>query len=179
MPFEFEKTDIDGAIIIKPKVFGDERGFFLETYKKDDFEKMGIPGDFVQDNHSKSKGGVIRGLHFQKGRFAQAKLVRCIKGELFDVAVDMRKNSPTYGKHVGIVLSEKNKFIFYIPRGCAHGFATLSEEVEMEYKNDNLYSFENEAGIIWNDPDLKINWPIKDPILSEKDKKWPRLKDIN
>ncbi|PIN95042.1 dTDP-4-dehydrorhamnose 3,5-epimerase [Candidatus Pacearchaeota archaeon CG10_big_fil_rev_8_21_14_0_10_30_48] len=179
MTFEFEKTAVEGVILIKPKVFGDERGFFLETYKKDDFEKEGIIGDFVQDNHSKSKGGVIRGLHFQKGKYAQAKLVRCIKGKLFDVAVDIRKESPTYGKYFAVTLSEENKHCLYIPRGCAHGFATLSDEVEMEYKNDNLYSFENEGGLIWNDPEINIPWPIKNPILSEKDKNWPKLKELN
>ncbi|MDP3966228.1 MAG: dTDP-4-dehydrorhamnose 3,5-epimerase, partial [archaeon] len=125
-----------------------------------------------------SKGGVIRGLHFQKGKYVQAKLVRCTKGELLDVVADIRKGSPTYGKHVEVILSEKNKYLLYVPRGCAHGFATLSDEVEMEYKNDALYSPENEGGVIWNDPDLKVKWPIKNPIISEKDKRWPRFKEV-
>ena len=178
MPFEFEKTDIEEVIVIKPKIFGDERGFFLETYKKDDFEKAGITENFIQDNHSKSKKGVIRGIHFQRGKFAQAKIVRCIKGALWDVAVDLRKGSKTFGKYFAIELSEANKYILYIPRGCGHGFATLTEDVEMEYKNDNLYSFENETGIIWNDPDLNIKWPIANPIVSEKDKKWSTFKEF-
>lgn len=177
MPFEFEKLPI-GVILIKPKVFGDERGFFIETYKKEDFEKAGIKGEFVQDNHSKSVKGVIRGMHFQRGKFAQAKLVRCIKGEMLDVVVDIRKDSPTFGQHVAVTLSEKNKFMLYIPRGFAHGFAALSDEMEMEYKNDNAYSVENEGGILWNDPALKIKWPFSNPIVSDKDKKLPALKDV-
>jgi dTDP-4-dehydrorhamnose 3,5-epimerase len=178
MPFEFEKTSIEGVILIKPEIFGDERGFFLETYKKDDFEKAGIKGQFIQDNHSKSKKGVVRGIHFQKGQFAQAKLVRCIKGELLDVAVDLRKNSETFGKYFSAKLSEENRYMLYIPRGCGHGFSALSEDVEMEYKNDNLYSFENEGGLIWNDKDLNIDWLTNNPTISPKDKKWPTFKEL-
>lgn len=178
MPFEFEKTSIDGVYLIKPKIFGDERGFFLETYKKDDFEKEGITGDFVQDNHSKSKKGVIRAIHLQKGKHAQAKIVRCIKGAIWDIAVDLRKDSPTFGEYVAFELNEENKYILYIPRGCGHGFAALTEGVEMEYKNDNLYSPENETGVVWNDPDLKIPWPVENPIVAEKDKRLPTLKEF-
>jgi len=178
MPFYFENTKIPGVILIKPKIFGDERGFFLEIYKKDEFEKAGIYDSFIQDNHSKSKKGVIRGIHFQSGEYAQSKLIRCIKGSLWDVAVDLRKTSPTFGKYFNVELSDKNKYMLYIPKGCGHGFAALTEEVEMEYKNDNLYSPENESGIIWNDPIINIEWPFKDPILSEKDKKLKTFNDL-
>jgi dTDP-4-dehydrorhamnose 3,5-epimerase len=176
MPFEFEKTEIEGVIVIKPKILGDERGFFLETYKKDDFEKVGIKGVFIQDNHSKSKKGVVRGIHLQEGKSSQAKIVRCIKGTLWDVAVDLRKDSKTFGKYFGIELSEENKYMLYVPRGCGHGFAALTEGVEMEYKNDNLYCFESESGVKWDDEEINIDWPIKDPIISEKDKGLPSLK---
>ena len=134
MPFEFIKTDISEVILIKSKVFGDERGYFMETYKKSDFEKIGIDTDFVQDNHSKSTKGVLRGLHFQKEPFAQGKLVRCVKGKIFDVAADIRKGSPTFGRWVGHELSEENKLMLWIPKGFAHGFLTISEEAEIIYK---------------------------------------------
>jgi len=180
MPFEFTKTKLVEVILIKPKVFGDERGFFMETYKKSDFKKAGIDTDFVQDNHSKSKKGVLRGLHFQVEPKAQGKLVRCIKGKIFDVAVDIRKESPTFGKWVGIELSCENKLMLWIPKGFAHGFLTLSEEAEILYKvSGNEYSPEHEKSIRWNDPDIGIDWPIKgEPILSQKDKKAPFLKEI-
>lgn len=178
MPFEFKKMKIPDVILIKPKVFEDKRGFFMETYKKPDFENAGIKGDFIQDNHSKSKYGVLRGLHFQKEPYAQAKIVRCIKGVIYDVAVDLRKNSPTFGKWVGVILSEHNKYQLYIPRGFAHGFLVLSEEAEVVYKVDNLYAPGYEGGLIWNDPDVGIEWPIDDPIISEKDEKWPTLKEL-
>ena len=173
MPFEFKRLEIQGVTLITPKVFTDERGFFMETYQKDAFAKAGITGEFVQQNHSKSVKGVLRGLHYQKEPYAQAKLVRCIKGEIFDVAVDIRKNSPTFGKYVSATLSAENKSMLYIPRGFAHGFEVLSDEAEITYSIDNIYAKESESGIIWNDPSIKINWPIKSPILSEKDKKWP------
>ena len=183
MPFEFIKTEIPDVILIKPKVFQDERGFFLETYKKSDFEKAGIKAEFVQDNHSKSVKGVLRGLHFQKKPFAQGKLVRCIKGKIFDVAVDIRKESPTFGKWVGYELSEENKHILWIPEGFAHGFLTLSDEAEVIYKvSGGEYSPEHDAGIIWNDPDIDIKWPldqVDEIILSEKDKKLPFLREID
>ncbi len=183
MPFEFIKTEIPDVVLIKPKVFKDDRGFFLETYKKSDFEKAGIKAEFVQDNHSKSVKGVLRGLHFQKKPFAQGKLVRCIKGKIFDVAVDIRKGSPTYGKWIGYELSEENKHILWIPEGFAHGFLTLSNEAEVIYKvSGGEYSPQHDAGIIWNDPDIGIKWPldqVDEIILSEKDKKLPFLRGID
>ena len=178
MPFEFKRLEIPDVILIKPKVFEDERGFFMETYKKLDFEKAGIKGEFIQDNHSKSKYGVLRGLHFQKKPFEQAKLIRCIKGKIFDVVVDLRRDSPTFSKHYSVELSEENKLMLYIPRGFAHGFQVLSEEAEVIYKVDNVYAPAYESGIIWNDPTLKIDWPIKEPILSEKDKNWPTFQEL-
>jgi dTDP-4-dehydrorhamnose 3,5-epimerase len=178
MPFEFERLEIPEVIVVRPKVFEDNRGFFMETYKREDFEKVGIKTEFIQENHSKSFYGVLRGLHFQKEPFSQAKLVRCIRGVIFDVAVDIRKNSPTFGKYVSVILSEFNKEMLFIPRGFAHGFEVLSEVAEVVYIVDNLYAPQSEGGIIWNDETLKINWPIKNPILSEKDKKWPSLKEL-
>ena len=178
MPFEFVKTKIPDVILIKPKVFGDERGFFMETYKKEDFERAGIRGEFIQDNHSRSRYGVLRGLHFQKEPYAQAKIVRCIRGIIFDVAVDLRKDSPTFGKWVGVILSEFNKHQLYVPRGFAHGFCVLSEVAEVVYKVDNKYAPDYEGGVMWNDEDIGIEWPIDEPILSEKDKKWPTLKEL-
>ena len=177
VPFEFKRLEIPEVILIKPKVFEDERGFFMETYKKQDFEKAGIKEDFIQDNHSKSKYGVLRGLHFQREPYAQAKIVRCIRGVIYDVAVDLRKDSPTFGKWVGVILSEYNKWQLYIPKGFAHGFVVLSDVAEVVYKVDNVYAPEYEGGIIWNDPDIGIDWPIDEPIVSEKDMKWPTLKE--
>ena len=179
MPFEFIKTEIPEVIIVKPKVFGDERGFFMETYKKSDFKKAGIDTDFVQDNHSKSVKGVLRGLHYQLEPKAQGKLVRCIRGKIFDVAVDIRKGSPTFGKWIGLELSEENKLMLWIPEGFAHGFLTLSEEAEIVYKVSGAeYSPEHDRGIRWNDPDIGIKWPLEgEPILSEKDRIAPLLKD--
>jgi dTDP-4-dehydrorhamnose 3,5-epimerase len=183
MPFEFVKTVIPEVILIKPKVFEDARGFFLESYKQSDFEKYGIKDTFVQDNHSKSTKGVLRGLHYQKEPAAQGKLVRCIKGKIFDVAVDIRKNSPTYGKWVGYELSEENKLMLFIPKGFAHGFLTLSEEAEIIYKVSGAeYSKEYEKGIIWNDKTINIKWPlenIKEIILSDKDKNLPTLEEAD
>ena len=175
--FTREETAIAGVCVITPKMFGDERGYFMETYNVADFRELGLTNDFVQDNQSKSRKGVLRGLHFQK-TCPQAKLVRVIHGEVFDVAVDLREGSPTYGKYVGITLSEKNKKMFYIPRGFAHGFLVLSDEAEFCYKVDNLYAPESEAGLMWNDPEIKIKWPKieSELILSEKDQKHPSLK---
>jgi len=178
MPFEFKRLEIPDVILIKPKVFEDERGFFMETYKKEDFEKAGIKGEFVQDNHSKSKYGVLRGLHFQKEPYAQAKIVRCVKGVIYDVAVDLRRNSPTFGKFIAVILSEFNKYMLYIPRGFAHGFLVLSNEAEVIYKVDNIYAPDHEGGLIWNDPDVNIPWPIDSPIVSKKDQQWPTLKEL-
>jgi len=176
MPFEFERLEIQDVILIKPKVFGDERGFFMETYKKPDFKRAGIREEFVQDNQSHSRYGVLRGLHFQREPYAQAKIVRVVRGVIYDVAVDLRRNSPTFGKWVGVILSEFNKWQLYIPRGFAHGFVVLSDVADVVYKVDNVYAPDHEGGIIWNDPELGIDWPVDEPIVSEKDKKWPTLK---
>ncbi len=178
--FNFIKTSIDGVIIVEPTVFGDDRGYFLETYQYNDFCEGGIDVTFVQDNQSKSKKGVLRGLHFQK-QFPQSKLVRVIKGEVFDVAVDLRPNSPTYGKYEGVILSEENKRQFFIPKGFAHGFVVLSDEAEFVYKVDDFYHPNDEGGLMWNDPDVNIKWPFDknfEVILSDKDKVNSSLKDL-
>ena len=178
MPFEFLKTEIPEVIIVKPRGFGDRRGFFMESYKKSEFERAGIPTNFVQDNHSKSIKNVLRGLHFQKEPYGQGKLVRCIKGKIFDVAVDIRENSSTFKKWVGVELSEENKLMLWIPRGFAHGFLTLTEDAEIIYKvSENEYAPNYEASIRWNDPEIGISWPLfgKEPILSEKDMEAPFL----
>ena len=175
--FTFIETGIEGVYVIETKLFGDARGYFTETYKKTDFDEAGLKYDFVQDNQSRSKKGVLRGLHFQK-EHPQAKLVRVLEGEVFDVAVDMRKDSPTFGKWEGVVLSEENHRQFMIPRGFAHGFLVLSDYATFCYKCDDVYHPEDEGGIMWNDPDIGIEWPFTDNIqLSEKDLKHPLLKD--
>jgi len=167
--FKFNKTSIEGVYVIEPKVFGDNRGYFMETYNKIDFEKAGLDYNFVQDNQSKSKKGVLRGLHFQT-KHLQAKLVRVVSGEVFDVAVDLRKGSKTYGKWTGVILSEENKKMFMIPRGFAHGFVVLSDTAEFTYKCDEFYHPEDEGGIMWNDPEINIKWPFEgEVLLSEKD----------
>ncbi len=172
------KTKLDGVVIIEPDVFGDNRGFFMESWNKKKMEEAGLYYDFVQDNHSKSTvKGTLRGIHFQKGDKAQAKLVRCVKGAVFDVAVDLRKNSPTFKQWVGVELSAENKKQLLIPRGFGHGFVTLTDDVEFLYKADNYYAPEADAGIRWNDPDIGVEWDIEKPILSEKDRKNPFLKD--
>lgn len=176
---EYIKTEIEGVFVIEPKVFNDARGYFMEAWKQAEFNEHVGKVDFIQDNESKSSFGVLRGLHFQKGAAAQAKLVRVIKGKVLDVAVDIRKSSPTFGKHVMVELSEENKRQFFIPKGFAHGFLVLSEEAIFTYKVDNPYAPQSEAGIRWNDPDLAIQWPI-DPQkvqTSEKDLKQPSFKD--
>ena len=179
MPFEFEKQSIEEVILITPKVFGDNRGFFMETYKKTDFEQNGIIGEFNQDNHSKSAKGVLRGLHYQEQPYAQAKIVRCIKGRIYDVAVDIRKNSKTFGKYVKVELSEENKKMLYIQKEFAHGVVALSEEVEIAYKTQGEYCPQADRGISWNDKDIGIDWEIDfEPILSEKDKNHPKLSEI-
>ena len=175
--FTFIGTDIEGVYIVETKRFGDDRGYFTETYKKTDFDEAGLVYDFVQDNQSRSRGGVLRGLHFQK-RFPQAKLVRVTEGEAFDVAVDLRKGSPTYGRWVGTILSADNMRQLMIPRGFAHGFLVLSEYSTLCYKCDDVYHPEDDGGIIWNDPDISVEWPFTENILlSEKDRKLPLLKD--
>ena len=176
---EYQKTDIEGVYLLKPKVFGDARGYFVETWKQADFDEHVGKVTFIQDNESKSSRGVLRGLHYQKSEWSQAKLVRVIKGRVLDVAVDIRKSSPTFGKHVMAELSDENKHQLFIPRGFAHGFLVLSDEAIFTYKVDNVYAPQAEAGIRWNDPELGIEWPI-DPsevLTSEKDLKQPLLKD--
>ncbi len=174
------KTDIEGVVIIEPRVFGDERGYFYESFSQKEFEEKVCKTVFVQDNQSKSIYGVVRGLHFQKGKDAQSKLVRCIKGRVLDVAVDIRVGSPTYGQHVAVELSEDNHRQLFVPRGFAHGFAVLSEEAVFQYKCDNLYAPQSEGSVLWNDEDIAIDWqlPLDKIILSEKDKKSPRLSEL-
>jgi dTDP-4-dehydrorhamnose 3,5-epimerase len=178
MPFEFERLGIPDVILIKLRVFEDERGFFMETYKNEDFENAGIKDKFIQDNHSQSTYGVLRGLHFQREPYAQAKIVRCVRGEIYDVAVDLRKDEPTFGNYMGINLSEDNKYQLYIPRYCAHGFFVLSDVADIIYKVDNIYAPDHERGLIWNDLDVAIPWPNTNPILSLKDKQLPTLKEL-
>ena len=176
---EYKETKIKGVFIIEPKVFQDARGYFMEAWKQAEFDEHVGPTVFIQDNESKSSYGVLRGLHYQKGDASQAKLVRVIKGKVLDVAVDIRKSSPTFGQHVMVELSEENKRQFFIPRGFAHGFLVLSDEAIFTYKVDNSYAPQCDAGIRWNDPALGIEWPI-DPakvLTSEKDLKQPLLKD--
>lgn len=175
--FTFTKTKIDGVYIIDVKTYGDNRGYFMETYKESDFKEAGLDYKFVQDNQSSSRKGVLRGLHFQKTH-PQAKLVRVLSGEVFDVAVDLRAGSGTYGQWVGAVLSGENHRQFMIPRGFAHGFVVMSDYAEFAYKCDDLYHPEDEGGILWNDPDIGIEWPeVGEITLSEKDMKNPLLKD--
>lgn len=180
--FKKNDTSIEGVYVIEPTVFGDERGYFMETYHKEEFFKIGITNEFVQDNESKSKKGVLRGLHFQKEN-TQAKLVRCIEGSVFDVAVDLRSGSKTYGKWEGVILSEENKKMFLIPRGFAHGFLVLSDVARFTYKCDDVYNYEAEGGLLWNDPEVNIQWPMEgigedNLITSPKDAKWPTLKEL-
>jgi dTDP-4-dehydrorhamnose 3,5-epimerase len=179
MPFVFKRLEIPEVILIEPTVFEDERGFFMETYKMPDFVAAGIKVSFVQENHSRSMKGVLRGLHYQNPPFAQGKLVRVLRGEIFDVAIDIRRGSPTWAKWVGVVLSEKNRHMLWVPEGFVHGFCVLSRIAEVVYKTTNVYSPQYEAGIIWNDRDLNIEWPVKEPILSAKDAKWPALKNAD
>ena len=176
---EYIKTEIAGVYIIEPLVFSDARGYFMEAWKEAEFNEHIGPVKFIQDNESKSSYGVLRGLHYQKGAYSQAKLVRVIKGRVLDVAVDLRKSSPTFGQHMMVELSEDNKRQFFIPRGFAHGFLVLSEEAIFTYKVDNPYMPSQEAGIRWNDPQLAIEWPINPAMVqtSEKDLKQPLLKD--
>ncbi|AOY75530.1 dTDP-4-dehydrorhamnose 3,5-epimerase [Clostridium formicaceticum] len=177
--FHFIKTEIEDLYIIEPTVYGDNRGYFMETYNYQDFKAAGLDMVFVQDNQSKSIKGVLRGLHFQY-TYPQGKLVRVTRGEVFDVAVDIRKGSPTFGKWQGVILSEENKKQFYVPEGFAHGFLVLSDEAEFVYKCTDYYHPEDEGGILWNDADIAISWPIEEVeqiILSEKDKKWKGIRE--
>lgn len=180
MPFKFEQTSIEGLIVVQPQLFGDERGFFQETYHKGAFAEAGITEDFVQDNHSRSKKGILRGIHFQRAPMAQAKLVRVTNGSVWDVAVDLRKGSPTFGQWFGLELSAENKTMLFIPKGFGHGFITLEDDTDFLYKCSNGYSPEHDGGIRWNDPDVGILWPQVDCelILSAKDQVQPFLKEI-
>lgn len=177
--FTFNRLDIEGLYVIEPKVFGDNRGYFMETYENKDFKEAGIDVTFVQSNESKSRKGVLRGLHFQKNH-PQGKLVRVVKGQVFDVAVDLRGGSPTYGSWYGLVLSEENKKMFYVPEGFAHGYLTLSDEAVFLYQCTDYYHPEDEGGIIWNDPQIGIKWPFEqgiEPTISDKDKKLPTFSE--
>ena len=167
---EIIKTNIEGLLIIKPRVHEDERGYFFESWSKESFSANGIDINFVQDNQSLSSKGVIRGLHFQNPPFEQGKLVRVISGSVLDVAVDIRSNSPTYGNHVSVFLSGQNKTMFWIPPGFAHGFATLEDNTIFSYKCSGIYNKESEESLLWNDIDLNIDWKVKKPIISDKDK---------
>ena len=176
---EVIQTAIEGVVIIEPRLFNDARGYFFESFSQRDFDRLVRTVHFVQDNESKSSYGVLRGLHFQKPPYAQSKLVRVIKGAVLDVAVDIRKGSPTFGQHVAVELTEENHRQFFIPRGFAHGFSVLTPEVIFQYKCDNFYAPQSEGALAWDDPDLGINWRIPSDkiLLSEKDKRHPRLKD--
>jgi len=179
MPFTFKRLSIPDVILVEPQSFSDDRGFFFESFKQSDFFSNGIDKNFVQDNFSHSVNGVIRGLHFQKAPKAQAKLVTVLKGKIFDVAVDIRKNSPTYGKWVSEILSGNTHNLLYVPEGFAHGFCVISDEADVLYKVSNEYSQEHERSIIWNDPKLNIQWPIKKPIISNKDNKLSLLENLD
>jgi len=179
MSFTFKTLGIPDIILIEPKPFLDERGYFFESYRESDFAANGIDTKFVQDNFSHSKRGVLRGLHYQIYPKAQAKLVMTLKGEIFDVVVDIRKNSTTFGKWTGEILSEKNHRMLYIPEGFAHGFCVLSDEADVLYKINQEYSPEHERGVVWNDPDLNITWPVSNPILAKKDLLLPVLKNAD
>lgn len=174
------KTDIEGVVIIEPELFGDGRGYFFESYNREAFDREVSPVRFVQDNESRSRYGVVRGLHFQRAEFAQAKLVRVIEGRVLDVAVDIREGSPTFGRHVAVELSGANHRQLFIPRGFAHGFAVLSPEALFQYKCDNFYAPQAEGGIAWDDPALAIDWrlPREAVILSERDRKHPTLQEL-
>jgi dTDP-4-dehydrorhamnose 3,5-epimerase len=178
MAFLFEKTEIPEVIVITPQVFQDKRGFFLETYKKSEFAKQGITAEFKQDNHSLSKKGVFRGFHYQLNPFAQGKLVRVTSGSIIDFAIDIRKGSPNYGKHISILLSKENRKMLWVPEGFAHGFYTLEDGTEVVYKATSEYSKEHEGGIVWNDEDLKIEFPSEPKIIvSDKDNALPKLRE--
>ncbi len=179
MPFRFEALDLPGVVLIEPRVFADERGLFLETYKRSDYASAGIPDAFVQENHSRSSRGTLRGLHYQRHPRAQGKLVRAIAGEVFDVAVDLRSSSPTCGKWVGVNLSAENRRLLYLPPWCAHGFCVISQTAEVVYKVTAEYAPECEGGIAWNDSRLGIRWPIDAPVLSERDRRWPHFEPLD
>jgi dTDP-4-dehydrorhamnose 3,5-epimerase len=179
MPFQFRETNLPGLMLIEPKVFVDDRGFFLETYKRSEFAAHGIEVVFTQCNQSRSSRGTLRGLHFQKSPQAQAKLVRALSGEIFDVVVDLRDGSPTRGKWHGVYLTSDNKSMLYVPAGFAHGFCVTSEMADISYMTSAEYAPDLEGGVSWDDPELKIDWPVSPPQLSARDRSWPCLKDID
>jgi dTDP-4-dehydrorhamnose 3,5-epimerase len=179
MPFRFHRTAISEVVVIDPPVFPDRRGFFMETYKRSEFAAHGINETFVQCNHSKSSKGILRGLHFQKHPKAQGKIVRALSGEIYDVAVDLRRGGPTYGKWIAVTLSEENRKILYVPAGFAHGFCVTSEEAEILYMATEEYAPQQESGVLWNDSELGIVWPIAEPILSPRDGAWPLFKSAD
>jgi len=179
MPFSFSRSSIPEVIVIDPRVFSDERGFFMETYKRSEFAAQGIQETFVQANHSKSTRGTLRGLHYQKSPKAQGKLVRALAGEIYDVAVDLRRGSAMFGQCVAVTLSAENKRMLYVPTGFAHGFCVISAEAEVQYMTTEEYAPDCESGVIWNDPSLGIEWPFAEPVLSPRDRAWPRLCDAD
>lgn len=176
MPFTFQTLSIPGVVLIEPRVFGDARGSFMETYKRSDFETFGIGDTFVQENQSRSERGVLRGLHYQRAPHAQSKLVRVVAGEIFDVAVDIRPDSPTRGQWVGVTLSAKNTRMVHIPPWCAHGFCVMSESADVVYKTTSEYAPAFESGFMWNDPAFGITWPLVAPVVSERDRNWPAFR---
>ena len=175
-PLKISETTLPGVLLIEPRVFGDDRGFFMETYRVDAFRAIGIGDAFVQDNHSRSARGVLRGLHYQEPN-AQGKLVRCTRGAIFDVAVDIRRGSPSFGRWFGLELSDANKLMLWIPPGFAHGFCALEDDSDLVYKCTKLYDAASDRSILWNDPAIEIEWPIAEPVLSDKDANAPRLND--
>jgi dTDP-4-dehydrorhamnose 3,5-epimerase len=179
MPFSFRRTLIPEVILIEPRIFPDERGFFTETYKRSEFAAQGITEIFVQCNMSRSSKGILRGLHYQKYPKCQSKLVWVVAGEIYDVVVDLRRSSPTFGKWIAQILSAENRKILYVPAGFAHGFCVTSEVAEIVYMATEEYAPAFEAGVLWNDPTLQIDWPIPEPLLSDRDKSWPRLADAD
>jgi len=178
VPFAFAATPIKGLLVVTPRVFPDERGFFIETFKESDFRKAGIDERFVQDNHSRSSRGTLRGLHFQRAPYAQGKLVRATRGRLWDVAVDLRPGSPTFKQWHGVELSEENRIMFYIPAGFAHGFVALEDNTELQYKCTSEYNQASDGGVRWDDPELAIAWPVADVLVSAKDAALPYLKEL-
>jgi dTDP-4-dehydrorhamnose 3,5-epimerase len=179
MPFQFTRLDIPDVLLIEPRTFEDQRGFFMETYKRSEFAANGLSGEFVQSNYSHSTRGTLRGLHYQKHPQAQGKLVMALRGKIFDVAVDIRRGSPTYGRWVGAVLSDENFHMLYVPEGFAHGFCVLSDEVDLIYQVTAEYAPQTERGIVWNDPTIGIQWPIAEPMLSPRDVQLPLLQEAD
>ena len=179
MPFEFTRLAIPEVLLIAPRVQTDSRGFFMETYKRSEFAAAGIAETFVQENHSKSVRGVLRGLHFQRAPKAQSKLIRVVSGKIFDVAVDLRPHSPRRGQWVGVDLSAEDRTLMYIPEWCAHGFCVLSDHAEVVYHTSTEYSPEYEGGLMWNDPAVGITWPVSDPVVSDRDSQWPLLAGVS